>query len=76
MNYFKVGSFQLANGKWAPAGILFIVDDTDAGRISLREVEFDPQFRFDSEEEANEYFRQYYLEKGFKDKDVSITVSI
>lgn len=63
MKSFRVGSFLLSElKKWVPAGVIFI-DNNDTRDI--QEVEFSPEHRFDTEEEANSFFRKYYLKEGY-----------
>lgn len=66
MNTFKVGSLQLKKDrKWAPAGTLFTRDGTS---LSIQEDEFGAEYRFNTREEADDYFRSYYLAKGYKEE--------
>lgn len=64
MKTFKSNSTQLMeNKKWTPSGALFEVIDygkqiiTEADRFSVQ---------FDTKEEADNYFENYYLNKGYK----------
>ena len=65
MKKFKVGSYQLPETKkWAPCGTLFEL--IDGNRMNVQEADvFPPEYRFDIKEEANKFFRNHYLEKGY-----------
>lgn len=65
MNTFKVSSFLLADQKWVPAGHLFI---DNGGDIEIKEVEFPPENRFDAKDDADNFFREYYIKKGYLEK--------
>jgi hypothetical protein len=66
MNTFKVGSFQLVESKkWAPAGILMT---GEGGSVNFQEIEFGPEHRFNTKEEADNFFRQHYTAKGYTEK--------
>lgn len=66
MNTFRVGSFQLVESKkWAPAGTL---SSMEGDRVSIQEIEFGPEHRFDTEEEANNFLRSHYSTKGYTEK--------
>lgn len=68
MNSFQANSYQLVETKkWAPAGMLFM---SGAGTIKIQESEFSPEHRFDTKEEADNFFRKHYLAKGFTEKRV------
>ncbi len=66
MNSFKVGSFLLDTKKWVPAGQVFINNE---GSVKIQEVEFPPENRFDTEEDANSFFRRQYLNEGLFELD-------
>lgn len=66
MNTFSVNSYQLAESKkWAPAGTLFSVDQ---GIMNIQEIEFSPEHRFDTKEEADNFFRRHYVAQGYVEK--------
>lgn len=63
MNSFKVGSYQLVKtNKWVPAGNIFI--DNNNTR-NIQEIDFPPENRFNTKDEANNFFREYYLREGY-----------
>ena len=65
MNSFKVASFQLIESKkWVPAGTLFTFPG-DPSTVQIQQVEFNPKFRFDTKNEADQFFKNHYMQKGF-----------
>jgi len=66
MNQFSASSFQLREtGKWAPAGTLFVYSGDG---VDIQEFEFPPENRFDRKEEADNFFANYFVKKGFFQK--------
>lgn len=70
MKVFKVGSYQLLETKkWAPSGVLF--DYSDGSKVGIQEADIfppNPEFRFDTKEDADEYFRNYFIKLGYSEK--------
>lgn len=68
MKKFIVNSYQLTeNKKWAPCGTLF--ESINGNRINIQEADiFPPKFRFDTKEEADNYFRNWFLERGYTEE--------
>ncbi|MCK5096275.1 MAG: hypothetical protein KAR24_02890 [Candidatus Pacebacteria bacterium] len=65
MKKFKIGSYQLTETKkWAPCGTLFEFIEGDKMKITEADV-FPPEYRFDTEEEADEFFREHFLKEGY-----------
>ncbi len=64
MKKFDVASYQLAETKkWIPAGTL-IKFISNSGNVEYTEVEIREK-EFETKEEANSYFIDYYKSKGF-----------
>jgi hypothetical protein len=65
MKKFKIGSYQLVDTKkWAPCGTLFELIDNK--KINIQEADiFPPQFRFDTKEDADKFFREYFSKRGY-----------
>lgn len=40
----------------------------EGDRVSIQEIEFGPEHRFDTEEEANNFLRSHYSTKGYTEK--------
>ena len=68
MNTFKVHSYELQTGKWEPAGTLFR-PGANSDDLNIQQREFPPEHRFDTKEVADEFFRNYYLRKGFVEEE-------
>jgi len=63
MNTFQISSFQLSESKkWVPAGVLFRDNN---GTRNIQEVEFPSEYRFNTKEDADNFFRDYYFKEGF-----------
>jgi len=65
MKKFKVSSYQLIeNQKWAPCGTLFEL--VNGNKMNIQEADiFPPEFRFDTKEEADKIFREYFSKRGY-----------
>ncbi|MDP2736217.1 MAG: hypothetical protein Q8O59_00315 [bacterium] len=65
MKKFKVGScFLTETKKWSPCGTLF--DLVDGGRVNVQEADvFPPEYRFNTKEGADNFFRENYLKEGY-----------
>lgn len=65
MKKFIVGSYQLVETKkWAPSGTIF--ESINGNKINVQEADvFPPEFRFDTKEEADAFFREYFSKRGF-----------
>lgn len=65
MKKFKVASYQLLETKkWAPSGTLFELISGDKLRVQEADV-FPPEYRFDTKEEADNFFRKHFLNQGY-----------
>ncbi|MFA4941138.1 MAG: hypothetical protein WC582_00880 [Patescibacteria group bacterium] len=69
MKTFKSNSTRLMeNKKWTPSGTLFEV--IDYGKQIITEADgFSVQF--DTKEEADNYFENYYINKGYKPSKIN-----
>ena len=66
MNTFMVGSFQLVESKkWVPAGTIMTGEEES---VNIQEIEFSPEHRFDTKEEADNFFREHYTIQGYTEK--------
>ena len=65
MKKFKVSSYQLTETKkWAPCGTLFEL--IDGGNMNIQEADvFPPEYRFDTKEEADKFFKDHFQNKGY-----------
>ncbi len=67
MKKFKVISHQLEKSKkWIPAGTLFNYLN-NGSKIDVQEVGF-PKNEFGTKKDADDFFRKYYINKGFTEK--------
>lgn len=64
MKNFEVRSYLLTESKkWAPYGILF--ESIDGGKSNNKEMDLSQLNRFDTKEEADNFFKKYYQKKGY-----------
>ncbi len=66
MKMFKVESYQVESGQWVPSCRFFEASLGDTLTLS-ENSEFPPeqQFRFDSEEDANNFIRSHFVNLGY-----------
>ena len=68
MKYFETASYQILDtGKWAPGGMLFEIINGDKMNIQEADI-FPPEFRFDTREESDNFFREYFIQRGYIEK--------
>lgn len=67
MKKFTVGSYQLRDvEKWVPSGSTFEV--INGAKVNITEADiFHPEHRFDTKEEADQFFRDHFLSKGYEE---------
>ena len=72
MKCFEISSYQLLQTqKWASSGTLF--EMIDGGKVNIQEGDvFSPEFRFNTREEADDFFREYFLQKGYIENNLFI----
>lgn len=62
MKSFHAQAQKFSDTEWVPAGTLF---EYVGDKMAATPIEFEPDTRFLSEEEANEVFRDYYVSRGY-----------
>ena len=67
MKKFIVNSYQIIETqKWVPCGTLFETVDED--KINIQEADiFPPEFRFDTKDEADKFFRNYFSQRDYNE---------
>ncbi len=63
MSQFRVNSYQLLESKkWVPAGMISV--DINWDTIRYKEVDLSAEERFDTKEEADDFFREWFTRNG------------